>query len=246
MKLSILAAALLLPATAFLTSCGSTGGMDGGAFAGQSRDGQPLNCPPGFRNVVIDAGHGGHDSGARSPITGALEKELALDVSRRVQSRLGGQFNVLMMRSGDQFIDLDERVVRASRHGGVLVSIHFNHGPSSVAGAETYYWHPGSYSLASRLQRNLAGTAPVDNSRGLVRRRLRLTRNPSIPAVLVECGYLSNSTDARLASDPRHRDRLADAIASAIRETAARGDAGAGSLPAFIPSPPSRPTDARE
>lgn len=242
MNLATFAAALLLPATAFLTSCGSTGG---GAFAGQSRDGQPLNCPPGFRNVVIDAGHGGHDTGARSPVTGALEKELALDVSRRVQAQLGGQFNVFMMRTGDQFIDLDERVVRASRHGGVLVSIHFNHGPSSVAGAETFYWHPGSYSLASRLQRNLAAAAPVDNSRGLVRRRLRLTRNPTIPCALVECGYLSNGTDARLASNPSYRARLADAIASAIRETAARGDAGM-SLPGFIPSPPSRPTDARE
>ncbi len=202
--------------------------------------------PKGFRTVVIDAGHGGEDSGAHSWSSGDLEKNLALDVARRVQKELSGQFKTVMMRDSDTFVDLDERVARASKNGdGVLVSIHFNSGPSQLHGPETYYWRVDSYSLGRRIQRKLealAGTSP----RGLVRRRIRLTRNPEIPCVLAECGYISNAEEARFASDPGYRGRLAGAIASAIREQALRGDEGMGPLPPPLNAPPSRPTDARE
>ena len=195
---------------------------------------------------MIDAGHGGQDSGARSPSTGELEKNLALDVAQRVQRELSGKFRVVMMRDSDTFIDLDERVARASKYGdAVLVSIHFNSGPSHLHGPETYYWRVDSYSLAKRIQRKLVGLAGND-ARGLVRRRLRLTRNPEIPCVLAECGYISNTEEARFASDPGYRGRLAGAIASAIREQAIYGDQGTGPLPPPLNAPLSRPTDAPE
>jgi N-acetylmuramoyl-L-alanine amidase len=230
----------LLPALFFLVSCATPGG--GGRDVMGHRPG-----PKGFRTVVIDAGHGGRDSGARSPSTGELEKDLALDVARRVKGQLPGWHTVLL-RDGDTFIDLDDRVDLANRHGsGVLVSIHFNHGPSSLAGPETFYWRVDSHGLATRLQRHLASVAPDESgNRGLVRRRLRLTRNPEIPCVLVECGYLSNAAEARRAADPAYRQALARAIAAAIREQSAHGDAGTGPLPRPIDSPPSRPTDAPE
>ena len=202
--------------------------------------------PKGFRTVVIDAGHGGADSGARSPSTGELEKDLALDVAKRVQRELSGQFRTVMMRSDDTFVDLDDRVAKASHYGdGVLVSIHFNSGPSHLRGPETFYWRVDSYSLARRIQRKLEALAGT-SQRGLARRRIRLTRNPQIPCVLAECGYLSNAEDARFAHDPGYRGRLAGAIASAIREQALRGDEGMGPLPPPLHAPPSRPTDAPE
>ncbi len=202
--------------------------------------------PREFRTVVIDAGHGGEDSGAQSWSTGELEKNLALDVARRLRKELSGQFKTVMLRDRDTFIDLDERVARASKYGdGVLVSIHFNSGPSHLHGPETYYWRVDSYSLARRIQRKLEILSSND-ARGLVRRRLRLTRNPEIPCVLVECGYLSNADEARFASDPGYRGRLAGAIARAIREQAARGDADMGPLPRPLNAPMSRATDARE
>ena len=77
----------------------------------------------------------------------------------------------------------------------------------------------------------------------MVRRRLRLTRNPDIPSVLVEFGYLSNLNDARKCADPNYRDHLAKAVAAGIREQTAKGDAGMGTLPPPINKPPSRPTD---
>jgi N-acetylmuramoyl-L-alanine amidase len=83
-------------------------------------------------------------------------------------------------------------------------------------------------------------------NRDLVRRRMRLTRNPEIPCVLLEGGYLSNAAESSLIANPAHRQNLAAAIAGAIRTQAAIGDAGTGPLPRPINAPPSRPTDAPE
>lgn len=203
--------------------------------------------PKGFKTVIIDAGHGGKDSGAVSAHTGQKEKDLALDMARRIQAELGG-FRTILMRSGDEFIDLDDRVLRANRYGdAILISMHFNSGPSGIRGPETYYWRVDSHGLATRFQRAMANVSPGESgNRGLVRRRLRLTRNPVIPCVLLEGGYLSNGAESRLVQNPAYRQQLAKAIAGAIREQAAKGDAGTGPLPRPINAPPSRPTDSKE
>ena len=204
--------------------------------------------PKGFKTVIIDAGHGGHDAGAISPHTGQKEKDLTLDMAKRIQSSLGGSFRTVLMRGNDTFVDLDDRVTRANRYGNaVLVSMHFNSGPSHLRGPETYYWRVDSYGLATRLQRAMTAVSPQeDGNRGLVRRRLRLTRNPEIPCVLLEGGYLSNSAESRLIAQPSYRQKLASAIAGAIRTQSAIGDSGVGPLPRPIDSPPSRPNDVRE
>ena len=152
-----------------------------------------------------------------------------------------------MIRTGDVFVPLDTRVEMANRTGdAVLVSIHLNEGPRSLNGPETYWWRVDSYSLARRVQSHLKTVATGSNNRGLTRRRLRLTRNPDIPCILVECGYLSNAREASLLADARYRQRIAEAIARGIREQAHYGDAGLGPLPRPIYAPPSSAHDARE
>ena len=224
----------------FLVSCAAPGG-------GRSEYGHRPG-PKGFRTVILDAGHGGHDSGATSRWTGQMEKDAAMDTVRRLRQELGGQFRVVLMRDGDDFIDLDERVRRANGYpDAVLVSIHYNHGGAGNRGTETFYWRMDSYSLAKRIQRELAAVVPSEqNNGGLVRRRIRLTRNPEIPCVLVECGYMSHSSESRLIADPGYRQRLARAVAKGVRDQAASGDAGMGPLPRPINAPLSRPTDASE
>jgi N-acetylmuramoyl-L-alanine amidase len=240
----ILKAALSLSLAAFFASCAapSTGSSSGRDVYGH-RPG-----PKGFKTVIIDAGHGGKDSGAVSPHTRQQEKDLALDTAKRIATELRGDFKVILMRSDDEFIDLDDRVLRANRHGdAILVSMHYNSGPSFIRGPETYYWRVDSHGLATRCQKAMAAASPAETgNRGLVRRRIRLTRNPEIPCVLLEGGYLSNAAESRLISEPAYRQRLATGIASAIRTQAAIGDAGTGPLPRPINAPPSRPTDAPE
>jgi N-acetylmuramoyl-L-alanine amidase len=198
--------------------------------------------------VILDAGHGGSDPGAVSRHTGQCEKELTLDMASRIRGELGSGFRTILMRSDDTFIDLDDRVARANRHGdAILVSIHFNSGPSDIRGPETYYWRVDSHGLAVRIQNAMTAASPAEQgNRGLVRRRLRLTRNPEIPCVLLEGGYLSHPAESRLIADPAYRQKLASAIARAIRTQAAIGDAGTGPLPRPLYEPPSRPTDAPE
>ncbi|WP_159434906.1 N-acetylmuramoyl-L-alanine amidase family protein [Rubritalea squalenifaciens] len=199
--------------------------------------------PRGFKTVIIDAGHGGHDSGAVG--RRVREKDVALDTARRLQRKLQGDFKVVMVRDSDRFIDLNKRVSIANRYkSAVLVSIHYNHSGRSSRGPETYYWRVDSYGLAKRLQREMARVSPSERgSRGQVRRRLRLTRNTKIPSVLVEIGYLSNYSDARLSRSSSYRDKMAEAMARAIRRQALVGDAGLGPLPKPINAPISRPMD---
>lgn len=203
----------------------------------------------GFRTVVVDAGHGGHDSGAVSAFTAQKEKDLTLDLAHRVCANLKQSgFHTVLIRGDDRFVDLDDRVARANRHSdAVLVSLHFNSGPAGVRGPETYFWRVDSHGLAVRLQQAMKSVSPEEHqNRGLVRRRLRLTRNPEIPCVLLEGGYLSHPSESRLVAQPSYRERLARAITQAICIQSARGDAGTGPLPPPLNEPPSRPNDARE
>ena len=229
----------LLSGLGALSSCTST------AFRSQSDLLGHRPGPRGFRTVILDAGHGGRDDGAVR--NGLREKDMTLDMVRRVQDKLSGSFRVRLLRSSDRFVDLDDRVASASRQrDAVLVSIHFNAGPRYLSGAETFYWRVDSYGLARRLQQALGAVTPGRSARGLTRRRLRLTRNPTIPCVLVECGYLSNARDAALIRQTAYRDRLADAIAYALRAQSHYGDGDVGPLPPARWDPPSKGTDARD
>ena len=240
MKYSSLAA---LASLVLFSSCTSPTGSSSGHDYWGHRPG-----PRGFTTVILDAGHGGKDSGATSRWTGQREKDLTLDMVKRIKSELAGSFHTVLMRDSDEFIELDDRVLRANRLGNaILVSVHFNSGPQQVRGPETYYWRVDSHGLASRLQAAMKNVSPAErDNREKVRRRLRLTRNPEIPCVLVECGYLSHASEAHLVSNSDYRQQMASALAEAIRTQAAVGDAGTGPLPQPINAPPSRASDAPE
>ena len=239
----LMAAALLLAACQSPTGTPSGGGLFKGS--GDSQYGDRAG-PQGFHTVLIDAGHGGKDSGARGRIKGMPEKAVALDIAKKLQSELSSSFDARLTRSSDIFIPLDSRVALANRtNNSILVSIHLNDGSRRLSGAETYWWRTDSYSLAKRVDCSLRSVVTGSNNRGFVRRRLRLTRNPEIPGILVECGYVSNSREADLLASASYRTRIAQAIARGIRAQAAQGDSGMGPLPKPIYAPPSKATDAR-
>ncbi|HEX8310542.1 MAG TPA: N-acetylmuramoyl-L-alanine amidase [Chthoniobacteraceae bacterium] len=194
--------------------------------------------------VVIDAGHGGKDSGGSG--YGVVEKHLTLDTARRLQAKLSkAGIRSVMLRNNDSFIDLDVRVAMANRYrsrDAVLVSIHYNAvGSRAPHGLETFFWHPEATALATRIQRNVARRSGIANI-AINRRRLRLTRNPEIPAVLVEGGYMTNPTEARRLSEAKTRDAIADGICDGILELRSQGEAGIRRVPK-ISTPLSRPTD---
>ncbi len=204
----------------------------------------------GFTTVVLDAGHGGQDNGGTSRRGASpfqLEKNLTLDTAKRVRDLLRRSgFRVVMMRDDDYFIELDDRVARANKEGSraILVSIHYNAtSNSSASGAETYFWRADSHGLATRIESHVVN-ATGEHSGGVIRRRLRLTRNPNIRCVLCECAYLTNAKENARVADPNTRQRVAQGIAAGILEQARLGDDGIPPVPE-IWAPLSRAEDAR-
>src|SRR6266496_4078238 len=105
-----------------------------------------------FKTVVVDAGHGGKDSGAYRRY-GPPEKLVTLDVAERLNRKLReSQLKTVMTRSSDIFIPLDERVtIDNSQKNAIFVSIHFNDSQKrGIRGFETYYHSGVSVDLANR------------------------------------------------------------------------------------------------
>ncbi len=172
-----------------------------------------------FNTVVVDAGHGGKDSGAKRRYSPA-EKAIALDVAQRLNRKLrASQLQTVMTRDSDVFIPLDQRVAIGNRYdNSIFVSVHFNDSRSRRArGVETYYASPYARSLAQRISSKLL-TLPGASGGAVRTANFRVVRNAVYPSVLVECGYLSNKTEARRARSGDYRDMVADRIAAAILE----------------------------
>jgi N-acetylmuramoyl-L-alanine amidase len=124
-----------------------------------------------------------------------------------------------MTRSSDVFIPLEERVrIENSQKKAIFVSIHFNDSRRrGIRGFETYYHSGASSELANRIQAKLM-TIPRSANRGVRTANFRVLRLAAYPAVLVECGFLSNRAEGNQARDWEYRELLADRIAEAIVE----------------------------
>ena len=171
----------------------------------------------GFSTVVIDAGHGGHDRGG-IPGQRASEKAAAFGVALRLQKILRANgMRTVMTRSGDYFVSLPGRMaVSNSQRHAVFVSIHFNAATrESAMGIETYYYSSSAYPLAAAIQRSVVQAAGTPD-RHVRRRGYYVLRNNRLPAVLVECGFLTNHIEARRAQSGDYLEKLARAIAVAI------------------------------
>ena len=181
--------------------------------------GRVKNTSKTFSTVVVDAGHGGKDSGAYRRY-GPPEKMVALDVAQRLERKLReSQVKTIMTRDSDVFIPLNDRVaIENKQKNAVFVSIHFNDSRKRRArGFETYYHSGVSSDLANRIQQKLM-TIPNSANGGVHTANFRVLRMANCPAVLVECGYLSNRSEGNQARDWEYRELLADRIAEAIVE----------------------------
>lgn len=196
---------LACAACVLLTACGSGSGI------------RVKDTTRTFTTVVVDAGHGGKDNGAVRRY-GGTEKTATLDVATRLARKLReSQFKTVMTRSGDVFVSLDKRAAISNRQkNAIFVSVHFNDsGRRGIRGFETYYHSPVARTLAYRIQEQLM-TLPGAANRGVKTANFRVLRKAEYPAVLVECGFLSNRKEGAAARSAGRRDALADKIAEAI------------------------------
>jgi N-acetylmuramoyl-L-alanine amidase len=167
--------------------------------------------------VVIDAGHGGYDRGG-IPGQRVSEKDMTLDVARRLKKVLSvSGYRVVMTRDSDVFVPLGTRVAIGNSYpNAIFVSVHFNSAKrTGASGIETYFYGQESLPLASAIHYFVAGGAPSSN-RNVRRRGYYVLRKNRNPAVLVECGFLTNPSEAALAQTASYRQKLAEEIAAGI------------------------------
>lgn len=170
-----------------------------------------------FDTVILDPGHGAHDRGAA--IGYVYEKHLALDTARRVEQLLKKEgLKVIMSRSRDVFIPLQDRSALGNSKGNaIFVSIHYNYNRGgSGSGAETYYHFSSSYMLAAYIQAYLVQRSGMTN-RGVKSANFHVIRaTTKNPAVLVECGFVSNASERARMMTGEFRAHLAEGIAQGI------------------------------
>lgn len=195
---------------------------------GRAIDAVNAAASPTLPIVVIDPGHGSTDGGATG-VGGAVEKEINLSVSRKLQMflQLFG-YHVVMTREDDcsiadsKFADMRLRVSIANTYpNGLFLSIHQNAYPDgSQRGAQIFYNEKigGSKELAELITGTLKQYLDPDNRREIKPGggRYLLLDKTVVPSVLVECGFLSNREEERLLVSEEYQSKLALCIAVSI------------------------------
>lgn len=169
-----------------------------------------------FSTVIIDPGHGGRDKGAYWG--GVRESTLNLKVANKLETLLKRRgLRTVMTRRSDVFVSLSSRAAIANRYrSAVFVSIHFNASTNtSIKGAETYYWGSTGRMIAGAIQRRLPARVQTRN-RGARRHGFTVLTQTRCPAVLVECGFISNPRERMRCSTQWYQETAARAIYDAL------------------------------
>lgn len=181
---------------------------------------KPLPKKEGFL-IVLDAGHGGKDPGARG-VSGNWEKNLTLTLSQLLKEELAQYkgIQVVETRTDDTYPPLQERVLLANEiQADLFLSVHANavKGKPNVRGTETFYHTPRSESFAKLVHRYLVEATNFPN-RGTKKGELYVVKNTTMPSALIEIGFLSNAEDNSQMLDPLFQVRVAQALGKAINE----------------------------
>ena len=178
------------------------------------------NVDRDYYKVFIDPGHGGYDNGAVE--NGVLEDEINLQISKKIEAKLKAKgVQVKMSRYDDTYLSLTDRTRMANNWGSdIFVSIHQNSATNSSAnGIETYYYssRQDSRELATEIQNDLIQATNGVN-RGVKTANYAVIKTASMSSSLVECGFISNQTEAINLSSSSYQDKVADGIVNGIMD----------------------------
>jgi len=185
--------------------------------------------------IVLDAGHGGIDGGAEAK-NGLLEKDLNLKITLKVKEILEKEgIKVILTRKDDNDLcdneeekiksrknqDLNKRVeIVNNSNANLLVSIHMNSFPQEkYSGWQTFYKKNCVYSseVAKLIQENIKTTTQIENNRVAMEiNGVKIIEKSTIPAILIECGFLSNKDEAQRLNTEEYQNQIAQGIANGI------------------------------
>ena len=173
-----------------------------------------------YYKVFIDPGHGGYDNGAVK--NGVYEDEINLQISKKIEAKLKARgVQVKMSRYNDTYLSLTERTRMANNEGSdVFVSIHQNSAESpSANGIETFYYSPrtDSKELANDIQNDIINATDAYN-RGIKTANFAVIKTAQMSSSLVECGFISNPTEAQNLSSSSYQDKVAEGIVNGIMD----------------------------
>ncbi len=180
----------------------------------------------GTRLVVVDPGHGGIDAG-KVGINGVEEKEINLKISLKIKEILNKEkVDVILTRESDerladtQVSDLKERVSIMNNQKPVLaVSIHQNsYHEESVSGSQVFYYTDSTEGkqAAEILQRCLKELDPENAKNAAANNTYYILKKTEVPVVIVECGFLSNYSEAEKLAEEAYQQSLAEAVSKGI------------------------------
>ena len=195
-----------------------------------------------IRSVILDPGHGGADPGAIGK-AGVKEKDVVFDIATRCQKKLNAMgIKAVITRKKNRNLSLKERPRMANKlQADLFVSIHANSSRNRAAkGIETHIlpavnfpstapssfsktacagnsWDKMNVLLAYSIQKSALSTTSAAD-RGVRRSRFSVLRNATCPAILIECGFLSNKVEEKNLNNPAYRDKIATGIANGIKE----------------------------
>ncbi len=171
--------------------------------------------------IFVDPGHGGKDVGAIGYNSqGLFEKDLNLDIGLKIRCILIERgYEVMMSRDTDEYISLVDRVNKANNWGAdYFISVHCNAAENVLAnGIETLYYPTSTNgkNLAQKAQTELIKqTGQTD--RGIKPRDLYVLRKTRMPAILPECGFMSNPIENQLLNQEQYRGKCARALCDAL------------------------------
>ncbi|WP_330949114.1 N-acetylmuramoyl-L-alanine amidase [Virgibacillus sp. MG-45] len=169
--------------------------------------------------IVLDAGHGGKDAGAVS--NRVFEKDLTLQAAQKVADHLKKEgASVMLTRSTDSFISLEERVQKSNAsNADAFISIHFDAFPkNNVGGISTHYYHAQrDYKFAKMIHSAVIKNTDRNN-RNVRQSDYLVLRDSTIPAVLLELGFMTNQNDLEAIQTASYQDQIAKAIAEGLNQ----------------------------
>ncbi|WP_163580904.1 N-acetylmuramoyl-L-alanine amidase family protein [Gracilibacillus saliphilus] len=172
--------------------------------------------------VVIDPGHGGEDPGAIGA-SGSYEKDFTLSLAKKISILLEDEpkLEVHMTREEDVFLSAEtrERPKFANElDADLYISLHANtFTDPSVSGTESFYYHKNSKRLANIIHRHVSETTGFRN-RGVKKENYFVLKDTTMPAVLLEIGYITNPEEEQTMLTDDFQQSLAEAIKNGINE----------------------------
>ena len=181
-----------------------------------------LACTPlwAFDTVVVDAGHGGSDRGG-IPRQRIPEDEWTLKTSLRLATELKHRgFEVVMTRTSDDYISLAQRCrIANGKKDAIFVSVHYDaYRREGADGITAYYASSRSEKLARYINSRMSSALRPKTNRGAKRARFYVIRNTLCPAVLVECGFLTNNSEAKRIQTADYQEKLVAAIVDGVAD----------------------------